>query len=197
MVANARRATIADLDAIPDDGNRYELLNGVITMAAAPTWKHQLVSRAVFRLIDRWAVQIDAGDTLYAPVDVVLDNRDVVQPDIIYVDESHLIDVRGGRVYVAPQLVVEVISPTSRGRDSVVKPVRYAQAGAREYWLVDPELETIAIFTLIETLYVERAANDDGTISSVVLPGLTVDPGTVFAEVNERMRRTSEADELR
>ncbi len=133
MVANARQATIADLDAIPEDGNRYELLNGVITMAAAPTWKHQLVSRGIFRLIDQWVSELGAGDTIYAPVDVVLDGRDVVQPDILYLDEEHLTNVRGARVHGAPQLVVEVISPTSRSRDSVEKPMRYAQAGAGEY----------------------------------------------------------------
>ena len=191
MVANARQATIADLDAIPEDGNRYELLNGVISMTAAPTWKHQLVSRDVFRLIDQWVSGRGGGDTMYAPVDVVLEGRNVVQPDILYLDDEHLINVRGTRVHCAPQLVVEVISPTSRSRDSVEKPMHYARAGAGEYWLIDPQLETAALFTLLETIYVERAANDDGTISSVVLPGLSLDPVALFARVNERMRRTS------
>ncbi|CAA9541857.1 MAG: hypothetical protein AVDCRST_MAG33-91 [uncultured Thermomicrobiales bacterium] len=187
---------MADLDAMPDDGNRYELLNGTISLIVTPTWQHQLVSREVFLPLDRWVEQIGDGDTLYAPIDVVLANRDVVQPDVAYVDEEHLIHVRGGRVYVAPQLVVEVISLTSRSRDSVEKPMRYAQAGTTEYWLVDPLLETIAVVTLIETLYVERAPNDDGTISSVVLSGLTLDPAAIFARVNDRMRRTTQVDQI-
>ena len=187
---------MADLDAMPDDGNRYELLNGTISLIVTPTWQHQLVSREVFLPLDRWVEQIGDGDTLYAPIDVVLANRDVVQPDVLYVDEEHLIHVRGGRVYVVPQLVVEIISPTSRSRDSVEKPMRYAQAGATEYWLVDPQLETIAVVTLIETIYVERAANDDGTISSVVLPNLTLDPAAIFARVNDRMRRTTQVDQI-
>lgn len=191
MVANAHQATIADLDAIPDDGHRYELLNGVITMTAAPTWKHQLVARGVFRLIDQWVSERGIGDTMFPPVDVVLDGRHVVQPDILYLDDEHLANVHGNRVDCAPQLVVEVISPTSRSRDAVEKPMRYAQAGASEYWLIDPQLETAALFTLLETVYVERAANDDWTLASVVLPGLTLDHVAMFAAVDDRMRKTS------
>ena len=149
MVANARPSTIEDLDRIPDDGNRYELLNGVISMANAPTYRHQITSRTVFRLIDRWVDERDLGDTIFAPVDVVLDGQNSLRPDILYIDEQHLKMVRGAKVYGAPQLIVEVISPGSRSRDSVEKPMRYALAGAMEYWLVDPELETIAVFALV------------------------------------------------
>ena len=191
MVATTRRATIADLDAMPDDGNRYELLNGVITMAAAPTWKHQLTSRAIFRLIDDWVQQHGLGDTMFAPVDVILDDENGLQPDIIFVDEAHLANVRGGRLRGAPQLIVEVISPTSRSRDSVEKPMRYAAAGATEYWLVDPQLETIAVFTLIGSLYREQPPDDDNVVHSAVLSGLDIRPADVFAAVNERMSRTT------
>lgn len=197
MVASIRRFTIHDLDAMPEDGNRYELLNGVITMAAAPTWKHQLVSRAIFRLIDRWVEEHSLGDTLFAPVDVVLDDENVLQPDIIFIDEAHLPSVRGGRVYGAPQLIVEVLSPTSRNRDSVEKPMHYALAGAAEYWLVDPQLETISVFTLIDSLYVERPRGEDALIHSAVLSGLVINPPDIFTAVDERMSRTTrtESDE--
>ena len=190
MVAHARPSTIEDLDRIPDDGNRYELLNGVISMADAPTYRHQITVRAVFRLIDRWVADQDLGDTVFAPVDVVLDDHNSLQPDILYIDEQHLTMVRGAKVYGAPQLIVEVISPGSRSRDSVEKPMRYALAGATEYWLVDPELETIAVFALVGNVYVERAAGDGGIVESTVLPGLTFSAETIFATVNDRMGRT-------
>jgi len=176
---------------MPDDGNRYELLNGVITMAAAPTWKHQLVSRAIFRLIDQWVVEHVLGDTLFAPVDVILDDENVLQPDIVFVDEAHLSGVQGGRMHGAPQLLVEVISPTSRGRDSVEKAMQYARAGAAEYWLADPRLETISVFSLIDLVYVERSPDDGDVSASVVLPGLRIDPLAIFTAVNQRMSRTS------
>ena len=197
MVTSTRRATIRDLDAIPDDGNQYELLNGVITMAAAPTWKHQLTSRAIFLLINGWVEQHGLGDTLFAPVDVILDDENVLQPDLIFVDEVHLANVRSGRLRGTPQLIVEVISPTSRSRDSVEKPMRYALAGAAEYWLVDPQLETVAVFTLMDSLYGELPPDADNVIHSAVLPGLTVRPTELFAAVDERMSRTtrSHADE--
>ncbi len=190
MVANARPSTIEDLDRMPDDGNRYELLNGVIWTADAPTYRHQLTVRAIFRLIDRWTDEHGLGDTLFAPVDVVLDDQNALQPDIFYIDDEHLTMVRGAKVYGAPQLIVEVISPGSRNRDSVERPMRYALAGATEYWLVDPELETVAVFALVGNVYVERAAGDAGMIQSTVLPGLTFRAATIFSTVNDRMGRT-------
>lgn len=190
MVANIRAASIEDLDAIPDDGRVYELLNGVISMAAAPTYRHQIACRTIFRLIDAWVAERGIGETLFAPVDVVLDCYDVVQPDIVYIDSTHLTTVRDGRIFGPPQLIVEVISPTSRSRDSVEKAIRYAIAGATEYWLVDPQLEAIAVFSLIESVYVERAGDDKGIVASVVLPGLEIDPTAIFATVNESIRRT-------
>ncbi len=187
MVADARVSTIEDLDRIPDDGNRYELLNGVISTADAPTYRHQITVRAVFRLIDRWVDDQDLGDTIFAPVDVVLDDQNSLQPDILFIDAQHLTMVRGAKVYGAPQLIVEVISPGSRSRDSVEKPMRYALAGATEYWLVDPELETFSVFALVENVYVERAAGEDGIVESMVLPGLRINAETDFATVNHRM----------
>ena len=190
MVANARHATITDLDAIPDDGNRYELLNGVISMADAPTYRHQLTVRAVFLLVNTWVEQHDLGDTIFAPVDIVLDDHNSLQPDILFIDTQHLTMVRNGKVYGTPQLIVEVISPGSRSRDSVEKAIRYAVAGATEFWLIDPELETVAVFALVGNVYVERAAGDDGVVESTVLPGLTISASTIFATVNDRMGRT-------
>ena len=99
--------------------------------------------------------------------------------------------VRRAKVYGAPQLIVEVISPGSRSRDSVEKPMRYALAGATEYWLVDPELETLAVFALVGNVYVERAAGEAGLIESTVLPGLIFSATKIFSSVNDRMRMTS------
>lgn len=131
------------------------------------------------------------GDTLFAPVDVILDHENVLQPDIVFVDEAHLANVRGGRLLGTLQLIVEVISPASRSRDSVEKPMCYALAGAAEYWLVDPQLETIAAFTLTDSLYHELVPDDDSVIHSLVLSGLTVRPSVIFATVDQRMSRTT------
>ena len=95
MVANPSWATIKDLDAIPEDGNRYELLNRAIWMADAPTYQHQMTVRTLFRLIDRWTDRHGLGDTLFVPVDIVLDDQNSLQPDILSINEQYLTMVRG------------------------------------------------------------------------------------------------------
>ena len=93
-------------------------------------------------------------------------------------------------MYGAPQLIIEAISPGSRDWESVEKPMRYALAGATEYWPVDPELETVAVFALVGNVHVERAAGDAGLIEATVLPGLTFSAATIFATLIDRMGRT-------
>ena len=181
MVATPVRATIADLDAIPDDGRRYELIDGEIIVAAAPTWQHQLASRAIFRLLDAWVQQHASGEVMYAPFDIVLDTEIVVEPDIFFLSTAHLINLREGRYYGTPDLAVEVVSPTSQGYDAVTKMFRYAQAGIPEYRLVDPIARTFLILTLGEgNIYVPQDSGAEGRLASVVLPGLAVDPTTIF-----------------
>ena len=188
MVTQTRPATLADLDATPDDGRIYELLDGEIIVSAAPTWKHQIVSQALNRLIDGWSVQNDTGIALTAPVDVVLDDATDMQPDLLYVGPDNPGRVINGRFHGAPDLAVEIISPTSRNRDATVKAMRYARAGVREFWLADPELRTVAVFTLVGDLYVERDPEPDGSFVSTVLTGLRVEPAAVFAAVDRAIR---------
>ncbi|CAA9568038.1 MAG: hypothetical protein AVDCRST_MAG33-2242 [uncultured Thermomicrobiales bacterium] len=181
MVAQTRPATLEDLAATPDDGRIYELLNGEIVVSAAPTWKHQVVLQMLNRSIDGWVVQHGTGIALTAPVDIVLDAENVLQPDLLYVGPDNPGRVRNGRFHGAPDLAVEIISPTSRNRDATVKAMRYALAGIREFWLVDPDLRTIALFELDGTFYTERAPESDGVFVSGVLTGLRLDPASVFA----------------
>lgn len=188
MVAVSRTATLADLDATPDDGRIYELLNGEIIVSAAPTWKHQIVSQMLNRLIDGWVVQHEIGVALAAPVNVVLDGQNALQPDLIYVGPDYAGQVLNGRFHGSPDLAVEIISPTSRGRDATLKPMRYALAGIREFWLADPELRIIAVFELDCDHYVDRAADADGVFESGVLTGLRLEPAAVFAAVDRVIR---------
>lgn len=189
MVAATRNATFADLDATANDGRIYELLNGEIVVSAAPTWMHQIVSQTLNRLIDGWVVQNEKGIALVAPVDIVFDRQNVLQPDLIYVGPNNPGRVVEGRFHGAPDLAVEIISPASRTRDATVKAMRYALAGIREFWLADPDLRTIAVFELDGDHYVERAPDVDGVFVSGVLPGLRLDPAGVFASVDQMVRQ--------
>lgn len=183
MVAATRRATIADLDAMPDDGRRYELIDGEIFVAAAPSWQHEFTSRAVFRLLDGWVQQHVLGETMFAPFDILLNDETIVEPDIFVLTKANLPNLQSGRYHGAPDLTIEVVSPSNRDYDTVTKMFRYAQSGVREYWLVDPAIRTVQILSLVDGIYVPQKANDRGHYASVVLPGLVVDPETIFTPV--------------
>lgn len=180
MVATPPRAMLADLDDTPDDGRRYEIISGQIVVSESPGWEHQVVSGHVLRLTDGWVERHDLGEVVPGPVAIVLDEANVVLPDIVYAATANLANIGEGRYHGAPDLIVEVISPTSRTHDAVTKMFRYASCGVPEYWLVDPTTRTIQILSLVDGIYVPPKADDQGHFASVVLPGLTVDPTAIF-----------------
>lgn len=184
MVAATRRATIADLDAMPDDGRRYELIDGEIIVSAAPSWIHQQVVGNLYLLLRAWVDPHALGQIALAPVDILLSESSAVQPDLVYASTLNLTNIRLGRFHGAPDLAVEVISPTNRDHDTVTKMFRYAQSGILEYWLVDPMTRTIQILALVDGIYVPQKANDKGHYASVVLPGLVIDPEAIFIPVD-------------
>ena len=181
MVAKSSVSTVANLDNLPDDGNRYELVNGEIIVAAAPTWQHQQIVGYLYRRIADWVESHDLGQVSVAPVDVVLDQLNVVQPDVVVVSRNALPQLRDGKVHGAPLLVVEVMSPTSRGCDAVSKLFLYAEAGIAEYWLADPQTRTLQVLQLRAARYepVEPAA--DGSIASAVLQGLVIASDAIWS----------------
>ena len=186
MVAEThpRHATIADLERTPDDGRRYELIDGEIVVAAAPLWPHQYTARAIFRLLDGWTLQHQLGETMFAPYDIDLDGRTVVEPDVFVLlsPNARRVDATG-RFHGVPDLIVEVLSPTHRSRDTVTKLYHYGRVGVPEYWIVDPILRTLDLLHLTGGpggQYVPQDPDDAGLVASVVLPGLTVDPAPLF-----------------
>jgi Uma2 family endonuclease len=132
--------TRADLDRMPDDGNRYELIEGEIVVSPSPTSHHQVISARLFRLLD------DACPSgmmvLYAPLDVALDELSVVEPDLIVFDRADLGE-RG--LDKPPLLAVEILSPSTRSRDLVRKKRLYERAGIQSYWVIDPDEDAIAM----------------------------------------------------
>ena len=144
--------TYADLAHMPDDGKRYELLEGVLTVSPAPKTKHQ---RCVWRLVAffQQVEQAGYGYGYTAPVDVILNTHNVVQPDVLFIRTDRLSIVTENNVQGAPDLVVEVLSPATRDRDLTAKTHLYAQFGITEYWIVDPDAETLAVYQLTDTGY--------------------------------------------
>ena len=149
-----RKWTYADYRALPDDGNRYEIIEGVLYMANAPSYEHQYVSMMLSRALINHVLERKLGIVLAAPFEVHLsEDTRPVQPDILFIASTRQ-PKAGAKFFAgAPDLIVEVISPGSLRLDRVVKFNIYEKVGVAEYWIVDPKTRAIEVHVLtkIET----------------------------------------------
>lgn len=138
MVARAKVRFLADdIWDTPEDGNRYEVIDGQLYMTPPPGWSHQVGVANLLLIVGAHVRDNGLGHVVPAPVGVKLDDENGLQPDLVYVsnERASIITERG--VMGAPDLVVEVLSPSTRGRDLGVKLRRYAAAGIPHYWIMD------------------------------------------------------------
>lgn len=152
------RLTIDDLDRLPDDGHRYELVDGSLLVTPAPSPLHQ---RAVFRVAQVLDAAVAPGlDVLPAPVNYIISAFDVPQPDVIVARRAHLTD-RG--VEGTALLVIEVLSPGTRPHDLGSKRLLYEAAGVPAYWIIDPDEPSATVLELRGNRYTEagRVVGDD------------------------------------
>ena len=149
----AVKFTYQDYLHTPDD-QRYELLDGELIMAPAPNLGHQGIDIRLGSLLHTFAQEKGLGEVFSAPCDVVLSDTDVVQPDLLFVstERAHLL-LGGANVLGAPDLVVEILSPSTAGRDRTLKRALYAKHGVKEYWLADPEARTVTVLRLGEDAF--------------------------------------------
>ncbi len=139
--------------ALPDDGCRYEVVQGVLIMSPAPTPEHQSVVGEIYSYL-RECVQLTGRGMVYmGPLDVELSASTVVQPDVLVVLKEHTDGFQRKHFVGAPDLAVEIISPSSATYDRLTKYETYEQAGIPEYWLVNPMRRTIEVFVLEERQY--------------------------------------------
>ena len=132
-----RKLDYSDLVATPDDGKRYELVEGDLFVTPSPNPVHQRVSRQLLLPLQSYFDDRSIGEVFYAPIDLILTNQDVFVPDLVVVSRPQSITKRG--IEGAPLLVVEILSPSTRKRDRGLKARRYAELGVEHYWIVDPE----------------------------------------------------------
>jgi Uma2 family endonuclease len=153
QLPRSRPLTIADLETVPDDGHRYELVDGVLVVTPAPSSRHQWV---VTRLLTRLAASCpDELMVFTAPFDVILDDATVLQPDLLVARRDALSE-RG--LPGPPLLAVEILSPSTRLIDLNLKRARYEAAGCPSYWTVDPDVPSITGWQREAGVYVEVAA---------------------------------------
>lgn len=174
--------TYEDLEKMPDDGRRYELLNGEIVMSPSPSWAHQ---ELVFRLaaLLRAFVQDRAGGVvLLAPFEIRLPGPSALQPDVLAFSAERRHLMRRNHAVGAPDLVVEVLSPSTRDRDEGEKLAIYLAAGVHEYWLVDPEAGALRALAL-DGARARPLPVDGNRVASAAFPGLTVDVSGLFGDL--------------
>jgi Uma2 family endonuclease len=177
-----RPLTYEDLFKFPDDGKRRELIGGELIVNPAPRRDHQTVSIRLTSILLRFLESSGEGLVYTPPVDVYVDQNDVIQPDLIVIRQSRLDIYRpDGVVVEPPDIVVEIISPGSQRVDRVGKMALYARFGVREYWIADPDERMLSVYVLEGGAYSAVEAGPDGKVTSRAFPGLRVDPFEVFA----------------
>ena len=167
---------VADhLDELPDDGNRYELVDGLLLVSPSPTERHQRVLGNLFVLLRETA---PAGLRPYAaPLDVRLSERVQVQPDLLVVEDGPPRE----RLDRLPLLCVELLSPGTRRHDLVLKRRAYERAGVPSYWLVDPETPSLTVLVLRDGAYVDVARAEGDQAWTATLPyAVTVVPESLL-----------------
>ena len=140
--------THAAWEALPDDGNRYEIIDGVLYMTTAPSYFHQWIVRRLDHFIGIPAEQQGLAFAAVAPIGLIMPGCDPVQPDFVLVLKDKASIIRDRRIYGVPNLIIEVISPGSIAYDEQVKLAAYAAAGVPEYATIDPATRTLNLYRL-------------------------------------------------
>ena len=190
MSGSATKLTYDDFVLFPDDGNRHELIDGEHFVTPSPNRRHQWVLQNLYRSVDAFVRERRRGRVFLAPFDVVLTPVDVVEPDPLYISGERSEILTEANVQGPPDLVVEVLSPSGRRQDEVLKRDLYDRGGVSEYWIVDPDAETVKVLRrgqgggeggafgrpLLLTL------RDSDTLSTPLLPELEVSLAAIFEE---------------
>ena len=175
------KQTYKDYCATPDD-ERYELLDGKLMMVPAPNMKHQRVLLRLGYKLEGFTQEHKLGTVYVAPCDVVLSDINVVQPDLLWISQAREDRLTDANIRGAPDLVIEILSPSTAKRDRVDKPELYGRHGVLEYWIVDPVAETIAVHRLRDgRLELAETFGRGDTLRTALLSGLELKIEDVFA----------------
>jgi Uma2 family endonuclease len=141
------KLTYDDYVHFPEDGQRHELIDGEHFVTPTPIRKHQAITTNLCGLIWLYLQSHPVGRVFVAPFDVIFSNFDIVQPDLLYLSRQRLTEIETSPwIRGAPNLVVEIGSPATRKKDETVKRRLYERYGVEEYWVIDPELDTVHVY---------------------------------------------------
>ena len=178
------KLTYDDLVHFPDDGKRHELIDGEHYVTPSPNTRHQRIVLTLASLIWSFLETNRVGEVFGSPLDVVFSDIDVVEPDLLFVSRARTDVVTTKNIQGAPDLVVEVGSPGTRRRDEKIKHRLYERSGVTEYWVVDPDLDLIKVYVLVEGRYGaprELTLDKGDVLTTPLLPGLALPLTRIFS----------------
>jgi Uma2 family endonuclease len=176
-----RFATIEDYERLPE-GAPYQLIGGELIMSPSPTPFHQRISITLATILNTFVGTNDLGWVFEAPLDIQLSEEDVFQPDLIFVRKERVHLIGRTKFNIVPDLVIEILSPSNAYYDLTRKKTMYCEKDVREFWVIDPEAETIEIMVLDGSYYrTETLVRKPGTLQSPMFPGLNIKTEEVFA----------------
>jgi len=183
----AVKFTYEDLEYFRNAPNRerHELIDGEHYVTPSPNKRHQALLGTLHWLIRSFLAGHPVGEVFFAPLDVVFTDFDVVQPDLLFVSSRRSEVLTDANVQGPPDLVVEVLSESNRRYDEIKKRQLYDREGVGEYWILDPELETVKVYRRVDNLFrrVAELSNEaEDVLTSPLLPGLAIPLRTLFAE---------------
>ncbi|GBF33788.1 hypothetical protein DCCM_2899 [Desulfocucumis palustris] len=164
-----------------DDDNQYELIGGELILVPSPKSIHQIISLELAATLRDYVRKNKLGRVITAPLDVVLSETDKPQPDILFISTNRLDIITEDNIKGAPDLVIEILSPSTASRDKVQKSKMYYNHGVKEYWIVDPSAKAVQVFTPGEKNWnLFESYDTDGVLTSPLLPGLEINLKNVF-----------------
>ena len=143
MKATTHKMTYDEYCLLPEDRNQYELFDGELVVTPSPHRQHQRISGILYRRLADFVEERSLGEVYYSPLDTIFTEYTVLQPDILFISRGRLVEIAKEKIEGPPDLVIEILSPSTFYKDLRRKMAVYSESGVREYRIVDPEMKTI------------------------------------------------------
>ena len=187
-MATSLRWTSSDLEVLPDDGKRYEIIDGELYMSKQPHYHHQYACNEIARQLGNWSKETAKGRVISAPGLIFAEDDDVV-PDVVWISDRRLAAAlkEDGKFHSAPDLVIEVLSPglTNERRDRDAKLKLYSRRGVDEYWIIDWLARAIEVYRRQNAaLHLIATLNESDSLQTPLLPGFSCLIGSLFDTVS-------------
>ena len=183
----APRFTSADLESFPDDGKRYEIIDGELYASKPPHFYHQRICKRILLKLEQWSEQSGDGEAVIAPGLIFADDDDVA-PDVVWVSSRRMATTLGedGKFHAAPELIVEVLSPgaANEKRDRDAKLKLYSRRGVDEYWIMDWRRRSVEVFRRKNArLVLTGTLRESDTLTTPLLPRFASPVSELFAGI--------------